>query len=96
MFRRFDDGREEGWEEGRYDGWQSGRIEGFEEGRKVGIEEGREIGKREERRYALKVHDRYQEAGRARSFDDRPRYFEDREEEKESVNRNEVGKDPCV
>lgn len=39
LIRRYDDGREEGWEEGR--------EEGFLEGQRVGFEEGRELGMRE-------------------------------------------------
>ncbi|KAI9456611.1 hypothetical protein F5148DRAFT_1223894 [Russula earlei] len=47
LIRRYDDGREEGWEEGRNEGWDEGREEGFYEGRRAGFEEGREMGMRE-------------------------------------------------
>ncbi|KAI9461254.1 hypothetical protein BJY52DRAFT_1203514 [Lactarius psammicola] len=50
LLRRYDDGREDGWEEGRNEGWDAGREEGFHEGRTAGFEEGREMGRREERR----------------------------------------------
>ncbi|KAH9161435.1 hypothetical protein EDB89DRAFT_2116826 [Lactarius sanguifluus] len=50
LLRRYDDGREDGWEEGRNEGWDAGREEGFHEGRKAGFEEGRDMGRREERR----------------------------------------------
>jgi Essential protein Yae1, N terminal len=55
LIRRYDDGKEDGWEEGHTEGWDAGREEGFEEGRKTGFEEGREMGRREEQRYAAQV-----------------------------------------
>ncbi|KAI0063562.1 hypothetical protein BV25DRAFT_1915064 [Artomyces pyxidatus] len=60
MYRRYDDGREEGWEEGHSEGYEEGRQEGYSEGRRSGFEEGRQMGRREERKYALQAYSRYQ------------------------------------
>jgi hypothetical protein len=46
--RRYDDGRDEGFEEGREEGF----AEGFAEGRAEGLDEGRQVGRMEERRAA--------------------------------------------
>ncbi|KAH8993982.1 hypothetical protein EDB92DRAFT_1852071 [Lactarius akahatsu] len=70
LLRRYDDGREDGWEEGRNEGWDAGREEGFHEGRKAGFEEGRDMGRREERRYAGQLYDRWKEAPSSRHFDE--------------------------
>ncbi|KAI9442379.1 hypothetical protein H4582DRAFT_1809587 [Lactarius indigo] len=70
LLRRYDDGREDGWEEGRNEGWDAGREEGFHEGRKAGFEEGHEMGRREERRYAGQLYDRWKEAPSSRHFDE--------------------------
>ncbi|THH21346.1 hypothetical protein EW146_g208 [Bondarzewia mesenterica] len=90
MFRRYDDGREDGWEEGRHEGWQAGRLEGFEEGRRQGREEGRDIGRKEERNLASKLYNRYPEE-RARYYDDRPRYIDERAAERVPSGKTEVG-----
>jgi flagellar biosynthesis/type III secretory pathway protein FliH len=49
MYRRYDEGRNQGFEEGRDEGYEEGRLDGFKEGRRVGLEEGRGLGRREER-----------------------------------------------
>ncbi|KAI0302487.1 hypothetical protein BC826DRAFT_965835 [Russula brevipes] len=36
LIRRYDDGREDGWEDGRNEGWDAGREEGFYEGGGLG------------------------------------------------------------
>ncbi|KAI0256151.1 hypothetical protein BJV78DRAFT_1169609 [Lactifluus subvellereus] len=69
LIRRYDDGREDGWEEGRTEGWDAGREEGFQEGRRTGFEEGREIGRREERRYAAQLYDHWRDVPPPRPFD---------------------------
>jgi len=61
LSRRYDDGREDGWEEGRNEGWDVGREEGYSEGRKTGFEEGREMGMREERKNAAQLYDRWRD-----------------------------------
>ncbi|KAH9176611.1 hypothetical protein EDB89DRAFT_2112590 [Lactarius sanguifluus] len=63
LLRRYDDGREDGWERGA-------TKEGFHEGRKAGFEEGRDMGRREERRYAGQLYDRWKEAPSSRHFDE--------------------------
>ena len=68
LIRRYDDGREDGWEEGR--------EEGFVEGRRAGFEEGREMGLREERRVVAPVAHR----GDPHQWRESPRYFEDHKE----------------
>jgi hypothetical protein len=40
LSRRYDDGREDGWEEGREEGFLEGQRAGFEEGRELGLREG--------------------------------------------------------
>lgn len=81
LLRRYDDGREDGWEEGRNEGWEEGREEGFLEGRRAGFEEGRDMAMslREERRVvpaAQVVHRNIPHSGRR----DAPRYAEDHRE----------------
>jgi len=81
LIRRYDDGREDGWEEGRNEGWEEGREDGFLEGRRAGFEEGREVAMslREERRVvpvAQVVHRNIPHSGRR----DAPRYVEDHRE----------------
>ena len=82
LIRRYDDGREDGWEEGRNEGWEEGREDGFLEGRRAGFEEGREMGMsmREERRVvpalAQVVHRDVPHSG----WRDAPRYVEDHRE----------------
>jgi hypothetical protein len=68
LVRRYDDGREDGWEEGR--------EEGFLEGRRAGFEEGREMGLREERRVVAPVVHR----GDLHQWREAPRFFEDHKE----------------
>ena len=72
LLRRYDDGREDGWEEGHTEGWDAGREEGFVEGRKAGFEEGHEMGKREVRRYAGpgQQYQRWKEAPSPRHFEE--------------------------
>lgn len=77
LIRRYDDGREDGWEEGRTEGWDAGREEGFQEGRRTGFEEGREIGRREERRNTAQHYDRWKEVA-PRQFDGGERFVPDR------------------
>jgi flagellar biosynthesis/type III secretory pathway protein FliH len=82
LIRRYDDGREDGWEEGRNEGWEDGREEGFLEGRRAGYEEGRESLREEraERRVAPAavqvVHRNIPHSGRR----DALRYVEDHSE----------------
>ena len=78
LIRRYDDGREDGWEEGRNEGWDEGRDEGFLEGRRAGLEEGRVMAMslREERRVLPTpqiVHRDVPHSG----WRDAPRYVED-------------------
>jgi flagellar biosynthesis/type III secretory pathway protein FliH len=70
LLRRYDDGREDGWEEGHTEGWDAGREEGFVEGRKTGFEEGHEMGRREVRRYAGPQYERWKEAPSPRHFEE--------------------------
>jgi len=86
LVRRYDDGREDGWEEGRNEGWEEGREEGFSEGRRTGFEEGKEMAMslREERRVApvaQVVHRNIPHSGRR----DAPRYVEDHREREPRV-----------
>ncbi|KAH9952981.1 hypothetical protein BC827DRAFT_1251275 [Russula dissimulans] len=62
LIRRYDDGREEGWEEGRNEGWDEGREEGFYEGRRAGFEEGREMGMKEVRVNGGQHYNRWKES----------------------------------
>lgn len=83
LIRRYDDGREDGWEEGRNEGWEEGREDGFLEGRRAGFEEGRES-LREERRVrpaAQVVHRNVPHSG----WRDGPRYVEDHREREPQV-----------
>ncbi|KAN0125427.1 hypothetical protein V8E53_015514 [Lactarius tabidus] len=72
LLRRYDDGREDGWEEGHTEGWEAGREEGWVEGRKAGFEEGHEMGRREVRRYAGpgQQYERWKEAPSPRHFEE--------------------------
>jgi len=70
LVRRYDDGREDGWEEGHNEGWDAGREDGFLEGRKMGFEEGQEMGRREERQYAGRLYERWKEAPSPRQFEE--------------------------
>ncbi|KAI0051168.1 hypothetical protein FA95DRAFT_1554739 [Auriscalpium vulgare] len=70
MYKRYDDGREDGWEEGHSEGYDEGRKEGFNEGKRSGFEEGRQMGRREERKYAVHAYNRYQ-GDFARAYDNR-------------------------
>ncbi|KAH9978805.1 hypothetical protein BGW80DRAFT_1281012 [Lactifluus volemus] len=75
LIRRYDDGREDGWEEGHTEGWDAGKEEGFLEGRKTGFEEGREMGRREER---LVVRPNRWKDVPPRSFEESERVYPDR------------------
>jgi len=78
LLRRYDDGREDGWEEGHTEGWDAGREEGFLEGRKVGFEEAQEMGRREERRHTGHQYERWKEAPGPRHFEEDEAVIPDR------------------
>lgn len=88
LSRRYDDGREDGWEEGRNEGWDMGREEGFLEGRKAGFEEGREMGVREERKTVAQLYDRWRDA--PKHFDEDGRIVLDRSPPFPNRGRGEV------
>ncbi len=100
LIRKYDDGREDGWEEGRNEGYEEGRGEGFLDGRRVGYEEGRKMATslREERRVVpaeqIVVHRNTPRSG----WRDAPRYVEDHMEPRvipipdTSVHRSSLGR----
>lgn len=83
LMRRYDDGREDGWEEGREEGFLEGQRAGFEEGRELGLREGGvapQVVHREPHPHQWRESPRYVEGHRERVIPDRSLFTKPRSE----------------